>query len=564
MKRLFLLGLFLVGVARPAHAQFTFTSLDFPGGTLTTARGINNKGEIVGAYRITPPRHALLIRAGNFIPLAPTSILGTHFSEAFKSNDRGEVVGQFIGDDGFTHGFLLNDTGLSTLDFPGASDTVAFGINESGTVVGQWDILDSSGNLLGFHGFTWKDGTFSEVDVPGSADTAVIGINSAGDLVGLWDAGVTSPIGHGFVFSQGQFKSFDVPVAGATVTQPDDISDSGHIVGAYIDAGGAIHGFLMAGAAFTTLDFPGAAVTLAWGINSADQIVGTYRIAPNLPPHGFLAQPGNKAKGLPAFGTASGQFTSFDFPGAINTQATAVTPSGDIVGRYFSADGRQHGFLKSSGNFTSIDFPGANTFTDVTWINPQGQIVGTYDSADGKLHAYLLSGGTFTSIDYPGAQATLGFGIGANGEIVGPESTNGTLHGYLLDKTGNFSLIDFPGALGTLPTMIAAGRIVGGYFDSAGTHGFLLSGGNFQSINCPGTAGVFLSGIDPLGRMVGGTNNADGSSQGVLVSDGTCIGVEFPGGHSTYANGINAEGTIVGRYTSADGMVHGFVLENVH
>lgn len=565
MKRVFLLGFFLVVVAHPAHAQFTFTSLDFPAGTLTTARGINNQGEIVGAYRITPPRHALLIRAGNYIPLAPTTILGTNYSEAFKSNDRGDVVGEIIGDDGFFHGFLFSDGVVTTLDFPGATQTQVLGINESGTVVGEGDFFDANGNLLSYHGFTWKNGAFSEVDVPGSADTSVVGINAAGDLVGLWDTGVSSPIGHGFLFSNGQFTSFDVPVAGATVTQPDDINASGQIVGLYVDAAGAIHGFLMAGATFTTLDFPGAAQTSAWGINSAGQIVGTYRTVPGEPPHGFLAEPGNKAKGLAALAAAAGQFTSFDFPGAINTQATAITPSGDIVGRYFSADGREHGFLKSGGNFTSIDVPGAKTFTDLTWINPQGQIVGSYDSADGKTHAYLLSGGTFTTIDDPGAQTTIGFGIGANGDILGLEITNGILHGYLLDKsTGNFSLIDFPGAQGTLPTMEAAGRIVGGYFDTSGLHGFLLTGGNFQSINCPGTVGMFLSGIDPLGRMVGGSTNADGSSQGVLVNDGNCLSIQFPGGNSTYANGINAEGTIVGRYISADGKTHGFVLANAH
>ena len=54
MKRLFLLGLFLLGLALPIRAQLTFTSIDFPGGTLTTTRGINNKGDIVGSYRIRP------------------------------------------------------------------------------------------------------------------------------------------------------------------------------------------------------------------------------------------------------------------------------------------------------------------------------------------------------------------------------------------------------------------------------------------------------------------------------------------------------------------------------
>ena len=328
MKRLFFLGLFLLCAAGPAHAQFTFTSLDFPGGTLTTARGINNQGEIVGSYRITPPRHALLIRAGNYIPLAPTSILGTHFSEAWKTNDNGDVVGDFIGDDGFTHGFLLNGAGLTTLDFPGASDTIAFGINEPGTVVGFWDILDSDGNLIADHGFSWKNGVFSQVDFPGAADTGVQGINDAGDLVGSWDSGVTSPITHGFVFSHGKFTSFDVPVAGATVTQPDDINALGQIVGLYLDANGIGHGFLKDGASFTIIDFPGSVQTTVWGINSAGQIVGNhYLISPNAPPHGFLANPGNTAKGLPVSGTTTGQFL----------QATPTIPSREIVGRNFRA-----------------------------------------------------------------------------------------------------------------------------------------------------------------------------------------------------------------------------------
>src|SRR5215469_2923475 len=145
MKRVFLFVLLLLGPVVPVHAQFTFSSIDFPGGTLTTTRGIDNHGTIVGSYRITPPRHAMLITDGNFIPLAPGSVLATHFSEAVKSNDRGDVVGFFIGDDGFAHGYLLSGGVLTTLDFPGASETIARGINESGTIVGEWDQDDSEG-----------------------------------------------------------------------------------------------------------------------------------------------------------------------------------------------------------------------------------------------------------------------------------------------------------------------------------------------------------------------------------------------------------------------------------
>jgi hypothetical protein len=41
---------------------------------VTPALGINNHGEIVGSYRIAPPRHALLIRAGQFISACPDKL----------------------------------------------------------------------------------------------------------------------------------------------------------------------------------------------------------------------------------------------------------------------------------------------------------------------------------------------------------------------------------------------------------------------------------------------------------------------------------------------------------
>src|ERR1700730_5698261 len=123
MKGLVLLTITLFTFAASTYAQLNFTSLDYPGGTLTAARGINDRGDIVGAYRTVAPRHALLIRRGQFIPLAPTTILGSNASEAFKSNDLGDAVGELFGNDGFFHGFLVRKGVVTTLDFPGASDT---------------------------------------------------------------------------------------------------------------------------------------------------------------------------------------------------------------------------------------------------------------------------------------------------------------------------------------------------------------------------------------------------------------------------------------------------------
>jgi len=293
MKRRILLALTVLTLAASSHAQLQFTSLDFPGGTLTTGRGINDYGEIVGAYRIDSPRHALLIKKGKFIPLAPTTILGTIYSEATNINDRGDITGQMIDDNGFAHGFLLSGGILTTLDIPGASETFALGINDSGLVVGYWDLLDADGNTLAVHGFTWKDGAFTntQIDFPGAAATGIFGINARGDFVGVWLPDLISGIEHGFACpNTGQCFSFDAPVPGTVLTQADDINALGQIVGVYIGADGIEHAFLMVGATFTSFDFPGATGTGAYGINSAGQIVGKY-FAPDGSTHGFLANP---------------------------------------------------------------------------------------------------------------------------------------------------------------------------------------------------------------------------------------------------------------------------------
>ena len=83
-------------------------------------------------------------------------------------------------------------------------------------------------------------------------------------------------------------------------------------------------------------------------------------------------------------------FTTIDFPGASLAIAVGVNPHGDIVGQYISA-GVSHGFLLSGDEFTSIDYPGAS-FTLAEGINSEGDIVGRYISADAPT---ILYAGTF-------------------------------------------------------------------------------------------------------------------------------------------------------------------------
>src|SRR5262245_49992347 len=127
--------------------------------------------------------------------------------------------------------------------------------------------------------------------------------------------------------------------------------------------------------------------------------------------------------------------------------------------------------------FTTIDFPRASS-TQALAINPRGDIVGQYETADGVTHAFLLRGGQFTSWDFPGATRTTAFNINPRGDIVGLYRSSGTeacegivsgfvCHGYLLSG-GEFTSIDFPGATQTIANGINARGDIGGLYTDAG------------------------------------------------------------------------------------------------
>src|SRR5260370_16283690 len=94
--------------------------------------------------------------------------------------------------------------------------------------------------------------------------------------------------------------------------------------------------------------------------------------------HGFLATPApggsgnqnNACQETANFSTRHGaSFETFDFPGSTNTQATAITPSGEIVGRYNGSDGRQHGFVLSDGVLTPLSVPRPTLSPALTPLN---------------------------------------------------------------------------------------------------------------------------------------------------------------------------------------------------
>ena len=79
---------------------------------------------------------------------------------------------------------------LIPIDVPGATRTVACGINDKGQIVGWF--IDATGT----HGFLKDSSTFTPIDVPGATATGGFGINNSGQIVGYF----TDASGdHGFL-----------------------------------------------------------------------------------------------------------------------------------------------------------------------------------------------------------------------------------------------------------------------------------------------------------------------------------------------------------------------------
>jgi uncharacterized membrane protein len=115
-------------------------------------------------------------------------------------------------------------------------------------------------------------------------------------------------------------------------------------------------------------------------------------------------------------------FNTFNDPSSFNsaiTQAFGVNDADQIVWTYNSGIG-DHAFLLSGGTFTTLDAPTGTLGTFARGINASGQIVGDYRNGIGNGdHGFLLSGGTYTTLDPTGSTRTQAFGINASGQVVG-------------------------------------------------------------------------------------------------------------------------------------------------
>ena len=260
---------------------YAYESLDFPGSSQTIIWGMDDFGNLAGQYEIAGgTAHAMVYEHGKFKPLKADK-LGTYFSAAGGPTDVGTTFGGYADASGIQHGFVVREGKLKTVDFRGHLNSNIDGMDIFGRILGVY--WDADGT---YHGILSHNGNEVPFDVSGARDTYPLGLNASGDSVGFWDTdGVNAP--HGYVRrANGQITTLDVP--GALNTTAFGINDFGQISGYFVDATGAVHGFVKSGQKFRQLDMPGALATIPTAINNWGTVAGEY-VDTKGARHGFVA-----------------------------------------------------------------------------------------------------------------------------------------------------------------------------------------------------------------------------------------------------------------------------------
>jgi len=241
-------------------------------------------------------------------------------------NPQGTSVGSWS-DGTNTHGFTLSAKGAFTsFDPPGSISTAPNFITPEGVIVGSYNDVSNVS-----HGFVLKGSRYTTVDYPGAAGAGLVGLNPSGELSGFTCAVPSCVIMHSFTVSKrGVFSAmFDPPGAISSVAFA---IPSGAIVGYYQDSGATYHGYRLDHGRYTTIDYPGAALTFGLGANPEGDMVGEY-FDSAFAAHSFLL--------------SDGAFTSFDYPGATFSGATGINPGGIIVGIYFDSANVEHAYIRT-------------------------------------------------------------------------------------------------------------------------------------------------------------------------------------------------------------------------
>jgi probable HAF family extracellular repeat protein len=226
----------------PSYLVVHLPTLDAPdgfGGAWTAA--VNDRGDVVGTSYVagTVFTHAVLWRRGQIVDLGV--LPGGSRSTATGINNRGQVVGFSDVGGGITHPFLWQHGRMTDLGSPTDGSAWAQWINNKGEITGNAAFRDPT---LSAPSFVWSRGSFTPIALPGEPSMEVHQINDGGQVVGT--AALHGPGMSGlraFVWRAGVLT--EVPTLGGRSSLGTAINGHGRVIGyADLPQVGVSHGFV--------------------------------------------------------------------------------------------------------------------------------------------------------------------------------------------------------------------------------------------------------------------------------------------------------------------------------
>lgn len=219
------------------------TDLGRFGGLASAPNGINDSGQVVGQY-FNAGNHAF-ITGPNGTGMTELNTPNLTNNSISGINDSGQIAGQRSYDGGY-HPFITgtNGVGISELEqLHGVKESTATGINNVGQVIGY------STTLVGSYAFvTGQDGVgVTNLGSLGGSRSIAFGINDSGEIVGR--SSTAAENNHVFIFSHGGMTDLSllapVVASGWGFITPTDINNNGQIVGFGTNSDGFTEAFLL-------------------------------------------------------------------------------------------------------------------------------------------------------------------------------------------------------------------------------------------------------------------------------------------------------------------------------
>jgi probable HAF family extracellular repeat protein len=324
-------------------------------------------------------------------------------------------------------------TDLGTL---GGPTSEAAAINKFGQVTGGADLATISVGRFHqhvVHAFRWSKGVmtdlggehFLEESPPGSCTcSSGKAINDAGDVAG-WALTFS---GDG-VATEWQGTTISNLGPGGIAPHALGINNAGDVVGETFGVcTGVGESWLNRNGAITYIGFGAYNEGRADGVNNRGQVVGTACLeVEGRPNHAYVWK--------------SGTITDLGTLGGTNSEATAISDTGQIVGfSLVSGDAAEHAFRRVGGSLEDLGTLGG-TNSRALAVNGAGRVVGYSDVATGGTHAFLYSAGSIEDLNnyIPASSGWVlerATGINNSGQIVGTGIHNGVKRGFLLARPG--------------------------------------------------------------------------------------------------------------------------------